>query len=119
MWLLAPFLLGSIFMRRRPLARAAVVGGAAYYAGKKGAEASQREADQEARLQDLEAQQAYGAPPPQQYAAPPPPPPPAPASGGLSEDSMAKLQQLAQLKEQGILTDAEFEVQKQKILQGM
>jgi hypothetical protein len=32
---------------------------------------------------------------------------------------MAKLQQLAQLHEQGILTDAEFEVQKQKILQGM
>jgi Short C-terminal domain len=122
MWViraLSPFLLFSIMMRRRPLARAAVVGGAAYYAGKKGAEASQREADQEARLQDLEGQQAYGAPPPQQYAAPAPPPPPAPAAGGLSEDSMAKLQQLAQLKEQGILTDAEFEVQKQKILQGM
>jgi hypothetical protein len=32
---------------------------------------------------------------------------------------MAKLQQLAQLKEQGILIDAEFQVQKQKILQGM
>jgi hypothetical protein len=30
MWLLAPFMLVSIFMRRRPLARAAVVGGAAY-----------------------------------------------------------------------------------------
>src|SRR5215475_13680637 len=105
MWVvrtLTPILLFSIFMRRRPLARAAVVGGAAYYAGKKGAEASQREADQEARLQDLESQQAYGAPPPQQYAAPAPPPPPAPAaSGGLSEDSMAKLQQLAQLHEQG------------------
>jgi hypothetical protein len=121
MWVvrtLSPIFLFSIFMRRRPLARAAVVGGAAYYAGLKGAEASQREADQEARLQDLEAQQAYGAPPPQQYAAPAPPPAPA-ASGGLSEDSMAKLQQLAQLHEQGILTDAEFEVQKQKSLQGM
>ena len=121
MWVvrtLTPIFLFSIFMRRRPLARAAVVGGAAYYAGKKGAEASQREADQEARLQDLEAQQAYGAPPAQQYAPPPPPPAPA-ASGGLSDDSMAKLQQLAQLHEQGILTDAEFEVQKQKILQGM
>ena len=70
-------------------------------------------ADQEARLEELEAQ----APPPEQYAAPPPPTPA--ASGGLSEDSMAKLQQLAQLHEQGILTDAEFEVQKQKILQGM
>jgi hypothetical protein len=37
----------------------------------------------------------------------------------MSEDSMAKLKQLAELHEQGILTDAEFEVQKQKILQGM
>ena len=116
MWFLAPFVVGSIFMRRRPLARAAVVGGAAYYAGKKGAEASQREGDQEARLQDLEAQQAYAAPPPA-YAAPAPAQPQ--GGGGLTEDSMAKLQQLAQLHEQGILTDAEFEVQKQKILQGM
>jgi hypothetical protein len=107
-------------MRRRPLARAAVVGGAAYYVGRRGAQGSQREADQEARLQELESQQAYAAPPPQQYAPPPPPAPPAPtASGGLSQDSMAKLQQLAQLKEQGILIDAEFQVQKQKILQGM
>jgi hypothetical protein len=37
----------------------------------------------------------------------------------MSEESMAKLQQLAELHTQGILTDAEFEVQKQKILQGM
>ena len=116
MWFLAPLFLGSIMMRRRPLARAAVVGGAAYYAGKKGAQASQREADQEARLQDLEGQQAYAAPPPPPaYAAPAQPQ----GGGGLSEESMAKLQQLAQLHEQGILTDAEFEVQKQKILQGM
>ena len=32
---------------------------------------------------------------------------------------MDKLKQLADLHTQGILTDAEFEVQKQKILQGM
>jgi hypothetical protein len=94
--------------RRRPLARAAVVGGAAYYGGKKRAEGQAREQEQEARLQDLEGQQY------QQQAAPA-----APASGGMSEDSMAKLKQLADLHEQGILTDAEFEVQKQKILQGM
>lgn len=98
-----------MFARRRPLARAAVVGGAAYYGGKKRAEGQMREQEQEARLQELEAQQ-YEA-----QAAPPP----APASGGMTEDSMAKLQQLAELHQQGILTDAEFEVQKQKILQGM
>ncbi len=95
--------------RRRPLARAAVVGGTAYYAGKKGAQSAQREADQSAAIEDLQAQQY------QQQAAPAA----APASGGMSEDSMAKLQQLAELHNQGILTDAEFEVQKQKILQGM
>ena len=87
------------------MARAAVVGGAAYYAGKKGAESAQREADQNAQIEELQAQQAAAAP--------------APTSGGMSEDSMQKLKELADLHTQGILTDAEFEVQKQKILQGM
>jgi Short C-terminal domain len=92
-----------MFARRRPLARAAVVGGTAYVAGKAGAKAG---ANQAAEQQ-------------QQYAEPPAAAAPAPASGGMSEDSMAKLQQLADLHSQGVLTDAEFEVQKQKILQGM
>jgi hypothetical protein len=106
MWLLAPFMLVSIFMRRRPLARAAVVGGAAYYAGKKGAERRQREDTQDEQIAGLQDQQA--------------PAPAAPeGSGGMSEDSIEKLKQLADLHEQGVLTDAEFEVQKQKILQGM
>jgi len=111
MFVFYPLMLVSIFMRRRPLARAAVVGGAAYYAGKRGAQNAQREADQDAQIQDLQAQQAYAqqAPPPPQQA----------AGGGMSEDSIAKLKQLAELHEQGVLTDAEFEVQKQKILQGM
>jgi len=91
-----------MFARRRPLARAAVVGGTAYVAGKAGAKAGANQAAEQ-----------------QQYAAPPPAAAPAPASGGMSEDSMAKLQQLADLHTQGILTDAEFEVQKEKILQGM
>jgi hypothetical protein len=100
------------FLRRRPLARAAVVGGAAYYAGKRGAEHQAMEDDQEARLQELEAQQYQQ----QQYAAPPPAP--APAASGMSDAGIEQLQKLAQLKEQGILTEAEFEVQKAKILQG-
>jgi len=107
MYVFYPLLAVSIFMRRRPLARAAVVGGAAYYAGKRGAQNAQREADQDAQIQDLQAQQ---------YAQQAPPPP---QSGGMSDDSIEKLKQLAQLHEQGVLTDAEFEVQKQKILQGM
>ena len=52
--------------RRRPLARAAMVGGAAFYAGKKGQQASQREQEQQYRLDELEAQQQ------QRYQTPPP-----------------------------------------------
>ncbi|MFM8594611.1 MAG: SHOCT domain-containing protein [Chloroflexota bacterium] len=37
-------------------------------------------------------------------------------TGGLSEDSISKLQQLATLHSQGILTDAEFAAQKAAIL---
>jgi Short C-terminal domain len=103
-----------MFMRRRPLMRAAVVGGTAYYAGKKVQQGREQDAETEARLQQLEAEQAAGQQ--QAYAAPPAA---AAGAGGLSEESMEQLQKLAQLHEQGILTDAEFEVQKQKILQGM
>jgi hypothetical protein len=101
-WLLTPVLF-SIFMRRRPLARAAVVGGAAYYGGKKRAEGQMREQEQEARIAELEAQQ---------YEAPAAPAAPA-------KDPMEQLKELAALHEQGVLTDAEFEIQKTKILQGM
>lgn len=92
--------------RRRPLARAAMVGGAAYYAGKRTSERQAREEEQEYRLQQLEGQQA------QPYA--PPPPQPAAPSG----DMIAQLEQLAQLKDRGVLTAEEFEAQKRRILQG-
>lgn len=46
----------------------------------------------------------------QQQAAPPPPPAPP------ARDPVAQLKDLAELKSQGILTDAEFEAQKAKIL---
>jgi hypothetical protein len=59
------------------------------------------------------ADQGQGAqPPPQEYAAPPPPPPPA----APAADPIAQLKELAQLHEQGVLTDEEFAVQKAKIL---
>jgi hypothetical protein len=51
--------------------------------------------------------------PPQQAYAEPPPPPPAPAAG---EDRVQQLKDLAALKEQGVLTDAEFEAEKARIL---
>ncbi len=60
-------------------------------------------------------QVVYAAPPPQEYAPPPPPPEPAPvAATGMA----ANLQQLAQLHEQGILSDEEFAEAKQKVLAG-
>ena len=95
-----------MFMRRRrPLARAAMVGGAAYYAGKRVQEGREDDAYRDARLDELEAQQA-------QQAAPQ-------GGGGMSSSSIEQLKQLGELHEQGVLTDAEFEVQKQKVLQGL
>lgn len=94
-------------VRRRPMLRAAAVGGGAYAMGRRNAQSRQREADQEARLQELEAQQASASAPPP--AAPPP-------AAGLSADAMSQLQQLGQLHEQGVLTDAEFAAQKARIL---
>jgi hypothetical protein len=94
-----------MLMRRRPLARAAMVGGTAYYAGKKRQEGQNREAEEQARLDDLEARQSVQTP-----AAP---------SGPTGDEAIEQLKQLAQLKESGVLTEAEFEVQKQKLLQSM
>lgn len=55
---------------------------------------------------------------PQQYQQAPPayqaPPPTAPST----DDKLAQLKELGELKAAGILTDAEFEVQKAKILEG-
>jgi hypothetical protein len=88
-----------------------MVGGAAYYAGRRGAQASQREADQEARLEELEAQQYQQQP---QYAPPPAAAPAAP--GAVSDDTVEQLQKLAGLRDQGILTEEEFDAQKKKLL---
>ena len=96
--------------RRRPLMRAAMVGGTAYYAGKKVQQGREEDAYRDQRIDELESQQQ------QAYQAPPPPPAPAPAAGGISPDAVEQLKQLADLKAQGILTDEEFDAQKKKIL---
>jgi hypothetical protein len=62
------------------------------------------------------AAQEAPAPPPQQYAAPPPPPPAAPQPAAAGEGRVEKLKDLADLKQQGILTEEEFAAEKARIL---
>ena len=108
-----------MFRRRRPLLRAAVVGGGAYVAGKhmanKANEQASNEAYQNQRIDQLEQQQPqyqdqqqYA--PPQQQA---PPPDAAPAAGPSMAD---QLQQIASLHQQGVLSDDEFAAAKAKLL---
>lgn len=87
------------FRRRRPLMRAAAVGGVAYAAGKRGAQAGQ-EPDPNAPADE----------PPEAAAAPAAP---------SADQSMAELTKLKELLDSGVLTQAEFDAQKQKILQSM
>jgi hypothetical protein len=98
--------------RRRPLMRAAMVGGVAYHAGKKVQEGREEDAYRDQQIEDLQQQQAQ-----QQYqqAPAPAPAPPAP-NQGVSPEAIDQLKQLADLKSQGILTDEEFDAQKKKIL---
>lgn len=67
--------------------------------------------DQKYARQDYEAQQQYDAQQ-QQYAAPPP----QPAAPAGEADYMAELEQLAQLKAQGIITEDEFQAKKKQLL---
>ena len=73
-------------MRRRAVVGAAAVGGAAYYAGKKGAQAGQ-EADQDQMPEEREAQEA-----------------PAP----VKEDYIEELEQLAKLHRNSIHSGAKI-----------
>ena len=93
-----------MFRRRRPLMRAAMVGGVAYHAGKKVQEGREEDYDRDARIAELEEQQM------RQQA------PAAPAASGGSDDMIAQLEKLGQLRDQGILTEEEFAAQKQKLL---
>jgi hypothetical protein len=86
----------------------AVVGGVSRHQQSKAnqaAEAQAYEDQQNAAAMQAAAQQAAA----QQQAA-------APAPAGGASETIAQLQQLAQLKEQGILTEAEFAAEKAKIL---
>jgi Short C-terminal domain len=62
----------------------------------------------------------YAAPadPQQAYAEPVPPPQPPAAQGGDMSDRLGQLKQLGELLQAGVLTQAEFEQQKARILNG-
>jgi hypothetical protein len=96
------------------MARTAVVAGTATAVSNRvSRRQAGRWAEQEQQQYEHEAyqQQQYQ----QQYAQPAPPPP---AAAPSQDDLIEKLQQLGQLRDQGILTDAEFEAQKAKLLAG-
>src|SRR5438034_6139784 len=96
--------------RRRPVLRAATMVGAgalAYHAGKSAQQDRDSDAYQDEQLRDLQEQQRQMAQPQPTY--------PHSPSGGLSPDAIAKLEQLAQLRERGILSNDEFEAQKKRI----
>src|SRR5689334_10853473 len=95
-----------VMRRRRPVMRAAMMGGAGYYAGKKMQEGRQQDAYRDARLDEVESQQAAAAP---AAAAP---------AGAVPDSTIETLKQLAQLHDQGVLTDDEFAAQKRKLLGG-
>ena len=75
--------------------RAAAVGGGAYLAGKK-----RQQNQDEAAMDDVDVESSA----------------PAPENGAVSDEGIEELKKLAELKEQGVLTEYEFATQKQKIL---
>lgn len=87
----------------RGVARTAVVAGTA-------TAVSNRVSRRQASRWSQQEQQAYAQEP--EYAAPPPPAAP------TTDDKIAQLKELGELKASGVLTDAEFEAQKAKILGG-
>lgn len=97
-----------MFRQRRPLLRAAVVGGSAYAAGRRSgqrySEQAQLEDEQNERLAGLEQQQ-------QQQ-----PGPPQPRAGGPDPSVLDQLTRLADLHQQGALSDSEFTAAKAKVL---
>ena len=86
----------------RAMGRTAVVAGTATAVSNR---VSRRQANRWAAQEAQAYEQA-----PQQYAPPPPPP------ADDTQDKIAELKQLAELKDQGILTEEEFAAQKARIL---
>jgi hypothetical protein len=94
-----------MIMRRRPLLRAAAIGGGAYLAGKKAGQrqADQQDTDWQPETAGLSGQEQAGA-----------------AAGGTGQGAPVsipdQLNRLTALHEQGALTDDEFSSAKAKLL---
>ena len=85
-------------VRRRPLVRAAMVGGAGYAAGKHRTRVQEQQAQQAAPPQQSEASAGAG-------------------GGGMSEmDRIDALKKLGELHDSGVLTDEQFEAEKEKLI---
>jgi hypothetical protein len=95
-----------MIMRRRPLLRAAAVGGTAYVAGRHVANRQAAEAEQNQRIDDLEQQPYEAAPAPAA----------APAAPAAGPSLLDQLNQLDGLHQSGALTDNEFTAAKAKLL---
>ncbi len=89
----------------RGIARTAAIAGTATAVSNR---VSRRQGNRWAQQEQQQAAPQQYAAPQQQYAAPPAPAP--------APDPIAQLKDLAELKNQGILTQAEFDAQKAKIL---
>jgi hypothetical protein len=87
-----------------------MVGGAGYAAGKRVARDQEHEAYQDAALGEMQ--------PGAQPAAPPAPAAPAAAPPMSDADRIGALKNLKDLLDSGVLTQAEFDAQKQKLLNG-
>jgi hypothetical protein len=94
------------------MARTAVVAGTATAVSGGMMRRQERRAQQQQEASAYE-QQQYGT---QQMAAPPPPPPAAPPPATGTDQLVAQLKELGDLKDRGILTEAEFEQQKARLL---
>ncbi|MFF4323258.1 SHOCT domain-containing protein [Streptomyces sp. NPDC001568] len=93
----------------RGIARTAVISGTATAVSNR---VSRRQSGRWAQRND---EQIAAAPP--QPASSAPPPAPAPAPTASMDTKIDQLKDLGQLKEQGLLTQAEFDSQKQRILE--
>jgi hemolysin activation/secretion protein len=99
------------------VARTAVIAGTATAtAGAVNRHQQNKAAEKEAAAEQEAADQAPPPPPQPVYQAPPPPPPPAAPAPPAEDDLVGRIQQLAGLRDAGVLSEEEFAAAKGKLL---